>query len=125
MRPYEDWRRNERIQSARSERVYPALDEQRLARAPAKQRRAHIQEEGPALPQSDRAAERRAIRRRGPAEPLVETLRPGDDHPFRRHTMQLYRLVALCLVPDEHPIRNAPDDRLARQMIPAPDAQGS
>src|SRR5688572_31849511 len=69
--------------------------------------------------ETDAAAERLAIARRQPIEPLVVALGAGHHDAIRRHPVPLDRFTPLRLVPDEHPIGHDSQERLARQVIPA------
>jgi hypothetical protein len=56
-------------------------------------------------------------------EPLVVALRAGHDDAVGGHTVQIDRLIALRVVPHDHALRHVADQRLAGQVIPAPDAE--
>src|SRR5262245_16109830 len=58
-----------------------------------------------------------------PSEPLVVTLRARHHDAFGRNVVQLDRLTLLGVVPYRDQIRNGPQHRLARQVIPAANAQ--
>ena len=114
MRPDQDRRRGERLESARPQRANPALHEARFAGAAPEEGRTDIQEERPCVGKPDLAAEHRAVDRRLPVEPVIEALRAGDDHAFGRHAVQHDGFVTLRVVPHEDAIRQVADDRLAR-----------
>ena len=94
-----------------------------LRRAAPEQRRADIEQERPRAGETHAAAERFAVARRRPIEPLIEALRAGDDHAIGGHAMEPLRLVALRGVPDDHLVRHDAYQRFARQVVPAPHAQ--
>ena len=101
----------------------PSLDEKRLVRRVLEQRRADIQDERPRRVEPDVLAELFPRAGRTAAEPLVVTLCAGDGDPLGGNGMQLDRLALLGLVPDGDQIGRRAQHRLARQMVPAADAQ--
>src|SRR6185503_5603616 len=82
-----------------------------------------IEDERPRTVEPDLLTELLARSRGLPAEPLVVTLRPGDDDPIGRYLVKLDRLLLLRVVPDRDEIRDGAQQRLARQMVPAADAE--
>jgi hypothetical protein len=103
--------------------VNPLQHELRLDRTPLEERGADPQHERRRRREADLPAEGLAVARRLPVEPLVETLRPGNDDAVGRDAVQIDRFLFLCRVPDEHAVGRVADERLARQVIPAPDAE--
>src|SRR5262245_61286105 len=103
----------------------PSPHERRFRGTVPEQRRTDIQQERPRASESDALAELVAAARRRPIEPLIEALRAGDDHAIDRHTVEPLRLVALRVVPDDDLVGADSYQRLARQVIPAPHAQGA
>jgi hypothetical protein len=73
--------------------------------------------------EADLVAEGVARQRRGAVEPLIEALRAGDDHVGASDAVEGDGFALLRLVPDEDAVRLFPDARLARQVIPAADAE--
>ena len=106
------------VRSSRIQRLHELC----LIHAALEERRAHV-EEIRAIRQSDTRAERRAVQRRPAVEPLIETLRTGHDDPLCRHVVHRHGLVSLHVVPHEHAVRHVAKDGLAREVVPAPDAQ--
>ena len=101
----------------------PAFDEPRLVRRVLEERRADVEDERPRSVEPDLLAELLARARRRAAEPLVVALRAGDDDPIGRHPVELDRFLLLRVVPDGDEIRDGAQQRLARQMVPAADAE--
>src|SRR5215216_6682104 len=99
----------------------PLHDELRLARASWKERRTDPQHVRASGRKTDALEKLLSRPRRTAAEPLVETLRAGDDDPLPGKSVHADRLVRLRVVPDEQGIDDVPDDGLAREVVPAPD----
>ena len=107
----------------RSKRLNPPLDDVCFVDRTSKQRGADPQHVQLVWIQSDAFTERTARQGRLAAEPVVVALRASDGHEVRRHTMQLDRFLLLRLVPNEYAVWHLPQERLARQVVPAADAQ--
>ena len=107
------------------DRAPPIAHERCLRRAAPEQRRADIEDErtvGRGKP--DAAAEVVAVARRRPIEPLIEALRAGDDHAIGARCRGTAAASSRCdLVPDDHRVRHDANQRLARQVVPAPHAE--
>ena len=112
-----------RVDSLVADAPDPLDHERRFGRAPAERRRAHVEQDRPIGGQPDLPAERLAIARRRAVEPLVEALGAGHHDPLGGHAVQIDGLLLLRVVPHEHAIGHLANQRLAGQMIPAPDAE--
>src|SRR5258706_6201117 len=100
----------------------PAHDVLGFGWAAWKQRRTHPQDVRPVIWQSHASRELLASTRRTSIEPAVEALSTGDDHAIGWNRVHRHRFMLLDLVPHEQTIGHVADDRFARPMIPAPDA---
>src|SRR4030095_884253 len=98
--------------------------EGRLGLASTERCGAHVEEDRAVRWQSDLTAEGLAVAGRGAAEPFIEALSPGHDNAAGGHVMQVHRLSLLRVVPHEHAIGKLTNERLAREVVPAPDAEG-
>src|SRR5687768_10231292 len=99
------------------------MDELRLNRAPAKQRRTDVQHKRGRGRQANACAERATIASWCALEPLIEALCTGHNDSVGRDIMELDRFGVLRRVPDSDDVRHPPNERLARQIVPAPDAE--
>src|SRR5687767_13771954 len=123
MRAHEDRRGCERLYPACAQRAHPPLHEERLAGAALEEGRAYVEQERTPERQPDLPAEGLVIERRAPVEPLIETLRARHDDAIGRDAVKCDRLLTLRVVPHEYTIRNRAQNRLARQVVPAPHAE--
>jgi hypothetical protein len=98
----------------------PLHDVLGLGRAAGKQRRADPHDVRSIVGQADVPGKLPARSGRLPSEPAVEVLRARDDDAFPRQAVHLDSFGFLDVVPDKKPVWCVADDRLARQVVPAP-----
>ena len=101
----------------------PAKDEVRLGRAPQHERRAHVEDEGAGGVEAGALAEVLPRAEGGTAEPRIEALGAGHGDALLGHAVQLHRLAFLGRIPHGDEVGEDPDHRLAREMVPAHDAE--
>ena len=124
VRPHQDVRRPYHRVVRVSQRAHPPPHESGLRRAAAEECRADVEDERPIVGQPRTAAEGLTRERRPPIEPPVEALRAGHAHAVGGDAVEPRRFLPLDLVPHDHRIGHHPHERLAREVVPAPDAQG-
>ena len=121
MRPHEDPRASKPRIGAAANLLDPTQHEPRFVRI-RRHDRTHVQEERLVGGKPDRLTERRAVARRRPIEPLVVALRAGNGDAIRGHAVPPDRFLLLRLVPEQDAVGHVAQQRLARQVVPAEDA---